>query len=69
MKQNSKTAQNAHHCISCGFLHFNNITFCIDTDAVPGNPPCLILRKSAFEGAPVFREKGCRDLTTPTVII
>jgi len=29
-------------------------------------PPCLILRKCAFEGAPVFVGGWCGDLITPT---
>lgn len=29
-------------------------------------PPCSILRKSAFEGAPVFSGLPCRDSDTPT---
>lgn len=35
--------------------------------APPGYPPCLILRKFAFEGAPVFLRTPSRDLDTPTV--
>lgn len=38
-----------------------NIIFYIDTDTVPGNPPCLILRKFVFEEAPVSCYNYCRD--------